>query len=226
MRDASELNFKKAEKVKRGDSAKALTRNLSAFIRFLDIMALQNGEELNYQGIASDSGVPAKTVQNYIQILEDTLIEFQVQPLGMTLKRKAITRSKFFFDIGVVNTLSQRGEIKEKSELFGRAFEHFLMMEFRAYLLYERSPHALQYWRSTSGFEVDCVIGKEGAFEFKSTDLAQNRHLKGLQALKEEKIIKNYALISQDPQKRIVDGITIYPWHEFLSDLWNRKIIP
>ncbi len=205
--------------------AEALTRNIGGFARFLDVMALQNGEELNYQGIASDAGVPARTVLNYVQILEDTLLGFQVSSFGATLKRKAISRSKFFFfDIGVVNALAHRGEIKSKSELFGRCFEHFLFLELRAYLSYENQDLPLQYWRSTSGYEVDCVIGKEWALKFKATNLVLDRHLSGLRALREEKLIKNFAVVSLDSYKRKMGDIWVYPWREFLTNLWNRKI--
>jgi len=208
-------------------TAEALVRNIGQFARFLDVMALQNGEELNFENMASDCGVPARTLHNYAQILEETLIGFPVHSFRATKKRKAITRSKFFlFDVGVVNILAQRGEIKPHSELFGKCFEHFMFLELRAYLGYRRKPHPLQYWRSTSGFEVDCVIGDRLAIEFKSGDMVSERHLRGLRALREEGLVKNYAVVSLDPQKRIVDGITIYPWREFLTALWADKIFP
>lgn len=205
-------------------TAEALVRNISQFARFLDVMALQNGEELNYEGIASDCGVPARTLQNYVQILEETLIGFPVHSFRATKKRKAITRSKFFlFDVGVTNVMAQRGEIKPHSELFGKCFEHFLFLELRAYLGYRQLPQALQYWRSTTGFEVDCVIGDRLAIEFKSTDMVTERHLRGLKALREEGLVKDFAIVSSDPQKRVLDGITVYPWREFLTALWADK---
>lgn len=206
-------------------TAEALVRNISQFARFLDVMALQNGEELNYEGIASDCGVPARTLQNYVQILEETLIGFLVHSFRATKKRKAITRSKFFlFDVGVTNVMAQRGEIKPHSELFGKCFEHFLFLELRAYLGYRQLPQALQYWRSTTGFEVDCVIGDRLAIEFKSTDMVTERHLRGLKALREEGLVKDFAIVSSDPQKRVLDGITVYPWREFLTALWADKL--
>ena len=206
--------------------AEALTRRIESFARFLDVMALQNGEELSFQNLSSDCGVGAKTVQNYIQILEDTLVGFQVPAYLKTTKRKAITRSKFFFfDIGVVNSLAHRGEIFPKSDLFGRCFEHFLFLEIRAFLSYRRKHLPLQYWRSTSGYEVDCIVGNELAVEFKSTELATGRHLKGLRALMEEQKISKYMLVSLDPEPRVVDGIQIYPWKQFLSELWQDRII-
>lgn len=208
-------------------TAEALVRNISQFARFLDVMALQNGEELNYEGIASDCGVPARTLQNYVQILEETLIGFPVHSFRATKKRKAITRSKFFlFDVGVANVMALRGEIKPHSELFGKCFEHFMFLELRAYLGYRRRPQTLQYWRSTTGFEVDCVVGDRLAIEFKSSDMVSERHLRGLKALREEGLVRDFAVVSLDPQRRIVDGITIYPWQEFLTTLWADKIFP
>ncbi len=206
--------------------AEALVRRVDQFARFLDVMALQNGEELHYQGLSNDAGVPARTIASYVQILEDTLIGFSVPPFLATKKRKAIVRAKFFlFDIGVTAALANRGEVRAKSELFGRAFEHFLMLELRAYLSYRRRDEKLQYWRSTSGMEVDCVVGNQLAVEIKSSDLVSERDMKGLVALREEGLIKDFAIVSLDPQPRTVDGIKVYPWAKFLSDLWSDKLL-
>jgi predicted AAA+ superfamily ATPase len=206
--------------------AEALVRKAGDFARFMDVAALQCGEELNYEGLAGDCGVPARTVQNYVSILEDTLVGFQVPSFRATLKRKAITRAKFFFfDVGVVNALAQRGEVRPRSEMFGKCFEHFLFLELRAYLSYRRLAHPLQYWRSTSGFEVDCVVGNRLALEFKSSDAVSDRHLRGLKALREEGKVAAYGVVSLDPEPRRVDGIKIWPWRAFLSDLWADKVL-
>jgi uncharacterized protein len=205
--------------------AEALSRRIDYFARFLEIMALNNGEELSYQSLASDAGVPVRTLQNYVHILEDTLLGFQVFPFLRTKKRKAISRSKFyFFDIGVVNTLAKRSLIEKDSELFGRAFEHFIILEIRAYLSYFQKSTQLSYWRSTSGFEVDIVLGESWAIEIKSTSLVTERHLKGLKALQEEGLVKNFAVISHDSSERVIDGIQIFPWEIFLKKLWNSEI--
>ena len=205
--------------------AEALSRNIGYFVRFLDIMALGNGEELSFQGLASDCGVPARTVQNYVQILEDTLMGFTLPPFLSTKKRKAITRSKFyFFDVGVVNHLAKRGEVLPKSDVFGRAFEHFIVMEMRAYLAYARRRLPLTYWRSTSGFEVDAIVGDKLAVEIKSTDLISEKHTKGLRSFKEEGLVRDYAVVSLDLRKRDMDGVTIYPWTDFLDRMWRGEL--
>jgi predicted AAA+ superfamily ATPase len=207
--------------------AEALTRNLFGFTRFLETVALCNGQEINYVNIASDCGVAARTVESYFGILNDTLIGFSVQPFLSTVKRKAVTRAKYFiFDVGVVNTLNRRGKIEFKSELFGRAFEHFIALELRAFLGYNNIDLPLQYWRSTSHLEVDFIIGNQLAIEVKGTDLVGDKHLKSLRALKEENLIKTYGVVSLDTQDRVThDGITIWSWKSFLEKLWSGKLI-
>lgn len=205
----------------------ALTRKISHFTEFLDLVALCNGEEISYQSIAVDCGVSANSIKNYIQILEDTLVAFQLPGFTKTRKRKSISRAKlYFFDIGVVNSLAGRGEIMAGSELFGKAFEHFIVLEVRAFLSYFRKDVNMYYWRSTSQFEVDLVLGTQWAIEIKSTTMVQDKHLKGIRALKEENAIENFAVVSCDTIERVTkDNITIFPWKRFLQKLWQGTII-
>ncbi len=206
--------------------AEALTRNLPGFVRFLEVIALCNGEEINYANISSDCGVPVRTLEGYFEILNDTLIGFSIQPFLSTKKRKAMTRAKYFlFDIGVVNFLTKRGRVEFKSELFGRVFEHFIALELRAFLAYHFIDLPLQYWRSAAHFEVDFIIGNKLAIEVKGTDLVTDKHLKGIRAFKEEGLIQTYAVISLDSHERLtVDGIHIWPWKIFLKKLWTGEL--
>lgn len=207
--------------------SESLIRNLPTFSAFLDAIALSNSEEINMQNFAGDCGVSPATVKNYIQILDDTLIGFSLPGFRKTKRRKAITRMKhYLFDVGIVNCLCQRGPIQFKSELFGKAFEHFLVQEIRAYLSYQRKNLSIYYWRSTSQFEVDLILGQKLALEIKTSSLIQDKHLKGIRALKEEGLIEKYAIVSLDEEPRITeDGITVYPWKTFLEKLWANQIV-
>ncbi len=207
--------------------AEAATRNTQAFAEFLDMMALSNGKEINYESLANDCQVSPFTMKNYIQILSDTMIGFSLPGFMKTKKRKAISRAKhYLFDIGVVNSLAQRGSIASKSELFGNAFEHFILLELRACLSYQRKDHQLCYWRSTSQFEVDFVIGNAVAVEVKATEMATERHTKGLVALKEEGLIRRYLVVTLDAEKRVLsNGCEVYPWRDFLDELWGGKLL-
>lgn len=206
--------------------AEAVTRNVGAFAEFLDIIGRINGQELNYEGFASDLQVSTSTFKNYIQILEDTLIGFRLPGFIESKKRKATSRSKhYLFDLGVARHLAGNGEIKERSKLFGDALEHFIILEVRAYLSYTRSKHKMTYWRSTSQFEVDLLIGRDIAIEIKATDQPKSKHLKGLRALKEEGIFKKLICIHCGSNKSItVDGIELLPYNHFLRKLWKNEM--
>ena len=202
--------------------AEAATRNVGAFSEFLDIMARNNGQELNYEGFASDLQVSPGTFKNYIQILEDTLIGFRLPGFTDTRKRKATSRAKhYLFDLGVTRHLAKVGMIQPGSKLFGDAFEHFMILEIRAYLSYQRIKTTMCYWRSTSQFEVDLLIGRDLAIEIKATCNPAAKHLKGLRAIAEEGIFKRLLLICDvDVERKTEDGIEILRWNTFLDGLW------
>jgi predicted AAA+ superfamily ATPase len=201
---------------------------IPAFSRFLEIASLSSGEMLNYQNIASECGVSAPTVKDYFQILYDTLIGRTLPAYRKRSKRRLIRAPKFyFFDTGIAAYLSKRGRVEPGSELFGHAFEHFIFSEISAHSGYSELFYPVSYWRTSSGFEIDFVLGdSEAAVEVKSSVIIQDRHLKGIRAYKEEYKAKRYIVVSMDPARRKTeDGIEIMPWKDFLEDLWGNNII-
>lgn len=67
--------------------------------------------------------------------------------------------------------------------------------------------------------EVDLVLGREVAVEFKATRQVLPKHLKGLRALRDEGLVREYWIVSQDTEERIVDGIRVLPWQRYLEEL-------
>ena len=133
----------------------------------------------------------------------------------------------FFFDLSPVVHLTRRGRIKPGSELFGRAFEHFIWMELTAHSSYSELFYPITYWRTSSGFEVDFILGDQDvAIEVKSTELAGSIRLKGLRRFNDEYQVKQCILVSLDSKPRQTeDGIDILPWRDFLERLWSGKIV-
>lgn len=208
-------------------AAEALTRNIPAFARFLEVAAISNGEIVNQNNIAAECGVSAPTVKEYFTILEDTLIGRFVPSYRLRPKRRVIQASKFyFFDVGIVNTLLKRGKILPRSELFGRAFEHFIMQEIFAHSHYSGLSYNVSYWRTASRLEVDFIIGNhEVAIEVKGKENLHARDMNGIEAFGTEYRTKHRFVVSLVPRERVVDGITIIPWKQFLDRLWGGAII-
>ena len=204
--------------------AEGLIRKLPPFSRFLRSIAMANGEMINFTKLANDCQVPPSTVTEYVGLLEDTLVGFLLPAWMESRKRKAVRTAKFyFFDPGVTHMLAGTQALDRNSNLYGKSFEQFIWMEIRAYLSYRRKKKELTYWRSTHGYEVDFLIGRETAIEVKASQKVSDRDIKGLRALEEENIFKNYIIVSQDPINTLNDNFQALYWEKFLDDLWADK---
>lgn len=201
-------------------------RNLGPFHRFLKTAALSNSELINYANISNDSGVPATTVKEYYSILEDSMLGYNLEPWIASKKRKAIQTSKFyFFDPGVCHYIAGVKNLERESNLWGKAFEQFILMELKSYNSYRQKRKNLYFWRSINKQEVDFIIDDEIAIEVKAAKKIHEKHLSGIKALKEEGIIKKFYLLSEDPLHRLVEkNIEIIHWKKFVEKLWAGKI--
>lgn len=206
--------------------AEALVRKLSSFNRFMEVAALTDGEMVNYNNIAQDCGIDAKTVKEYFSILEETLVGYMVPAFRRTVKRRLNQAPKFYyFDVALPNYLLHRSNMQPGSDDFGHAFEHLVMQEIIAYLGYNGYENNLSYWHTHTGYEVDAVLGDaQVAVEFKSCREVQSKHLKGLKAFSEEHPDARLIAVSLDVAPRLFNGVEVMPAKHFLQELWAGKI--
>jgi len=205
-----------------------LTRNIPAFSRFFDAMGYSHGELTNYSNIARECGVDSKTVKEYYQILVDTLLGTMVEPFKKKKNRQTISKaSKFYlFDVGIAGVITHREIHEEKGELFGKAFEHFILMEMVAHSSYSELEYEIDFWRTKSGMEVDFILGKgEVAVEIKGSSRVDNRDLKSLSAFIEEYSPRKGFVVCNEKAKRVHGNVIVIPWRMFLDDLWEGKIL-
>lgn len=121
----------------------------------------------------------------------------------------------------------RRGKVVPGSTEYGKAFEHFILMELRAHSIYSGLHYPIRYWRTSSGFEVDAVLGDASAIvEIKSSETITYRDLKGIRAFREEHRAGRAVVVSSVPApRRTDDGIDILPWQDFLTRLNAGQII-
>lgn len=204
----------------------ALVRKIDNFSRFLEFAAHSNGQVLNYQNIASDAEVPARTIREYYAILEDTLMGYQLNPIADKSKRKAIASSKFyFFDIGVVNSLTGRKSIQPKTKEYGDALEHFIFLELKAYQGYVNRDLTLNFWNSPREGEVDFILNQQIAIEVKSSAKISNQHMSGLSKYSSLFPTKRKIIVCLEAKKRKIGDVEIMPLVSFLNELWAGKIV-
>ncbi len=204
--------------------AEGATRNIPAFSRFLRVAALCNATRVNFTNVANDAQVARTTVYEYFEILKDTLLLYELPAWRKSKKRKALVSSKFyFFDVGVVAALQGR-EFRAGTPEFGEALETYLMHELNSFSDYI-SGEPLSYWRSTSGFEVDVIIGDHTALAVKAKKNISPNDIKSLRMLAEERKLKRYLCVSMEPRRRKVGNIDILPYKDFLDLLWDKAYI-
>jgi predicted AAA+ superfamily ATPase len=215
-----------ADYLKEEIAAQAVVQNIPAFAEFLRVAALTSGELLNYTNVARETGVSAKVIRNYFQILEDTLLGFRVQPWRKAINRRLIETEKFYlFDVGVANYLARR-EPKIGTPEFGHSFEQYILMELKAYQAYRNPELDIRYWRTSTGFEVDFILGDMNvALEVKGTQRVHKGHARGLKALLEEHTVDKTIIVSLENQpKKIEPAINVLPWQVFLETLWSGQL--
>ena len=182
----------------------------------------------NYANIARDCSVDAKTVKEYYQILVDTLLGTMVEPFKKRQNRQVITKApKFYlFDVGVAGAITNRHLEQEKGEIFGKAFEHFILMELVAHRSYKNLHYKINFWRTKSGLEVDFVLAQgQIAVEVKGTSRLQPRDLKSLKAFVDEYSPQKAIIVCNEKHERIHGSIHIMPYTTFLKHLWDGAII-
>ncbi|MBI2892235.1 MAG: ATP-binding protein [Deltaproteobacteria bacterium] len=203
--------------------AEGVTRNVPAFSRFLRVAAFCNATLVNFTNVANDAQVPRTTVHEYFEILKDTLVLHELPAWKRTKKRKPIGTSKYyFFDVGVVTALQGRTPAPGTPE-YGEAFETYLLHELVAHRDYGTGT-PLTHWRSTSGYEVDFIIGEETAIEVKAKANVSMQDLKSLRALQEERLVTRALCVCLEPRPRKVDSVQVLPVRDFLEALWGGEL--
>ena len=211
--------------------AEALTRNLGAFARFLEIAARQNSQVPNAASIARDAGINRRTVQNHFEILTDTLIGFWLPAWKLKSATKQVRQSKFyFFDSGVARALGGRLFYPPTPEEMGPLAQTFVLSELRAWLGYSRTDYRLYFWRSYDGVEVDVLCETvEGfvAIEIKASSRWEKRFNRGLHRVGDDlgkERTKCYGVYLGE-RAALWDDVHVLPLIDFLKRLWAGEII-
>ncbi len=83
------------------------------------------------------------------------------------------------------------------------------------------SGEPVRYWRSTSNYEVDFILGDHTAIEVKAKENVSAADLRSLEALAEEKLLQRYVCVSLEARPRKVGKIEVVPYGDFLRELWG-----
>lgn len=208
--------------------AEQIVRNLRPFRLFLQIAAQMNGELINYSKISSDVGSDYKTIQNFYQILEDTLVGFYLNPYHKSIRKRQRQHPKFyFFDLGVCKALLNGldSPFIEGTYGYGKAFEHFVICEIFRLNEYKRTMYNLSYFQSSSQCEIDLILERNRneiiLIEIKSTSEVKPEHYKNLALYEKDFPKAKFILISRDETPQKIGKISALHYKDALKEIFS-----
>jgi len=139
--------------------------------KLVQALALQMGNEVNYNELAQTVGVDRKTIENYVNILGHGYVIFSLGSYNKNL-RSEIKKSRkiYFYDNGIRNMIIGNFNSLDMRQDKGALWENFLVSERKKQYAYKNSFSNSYFWRTRQQQEVDYVeesAGKLTGFEFK-----------------------------------------------------------
>jgi len=189
----------------------------------LEAMSFSQGSVLNLSNVSRECQVGRKTVEGYLEILEDLLLSFRLPVFTQRAKRELASHPKFyFFDAGVFRANRPTGPLDAPSELDGLALEGLVAQHLRAWCDYSAGNHRLHYWQTRSQVEVDFIVyGASGLFavEVKNSTQVRPEDLRALKNFAEDYPQSQCYLLYRGKERLKRDGVLCLPCEEFLTQL-------
>ena len=146
-------------------------RKSTILTNLLQLIALQLGNEVNYNELATKLGIDRKTVMSYIDLLEQCFVLFRLRAFSRNLRKEVSKSIKiYFYDLGIRNSLIQNFAPLSLRTDTGALWENFCIAERLKYLKYHRITSNQYFWRTYDKKEIDYIEDSDGqirGFEFK-----------------------------------------------------------
>lgn len=205
--------------------AEGLTRSDEQFSRFLEAISFSHGEILTLTNVARDCAVKRKTVENYIEILEDLLLAYRVPMFTHHAKRELVSHPKFyFFDAGMYRALRPTGPLDDMTSIQGHALEGLVAQHLKAWCDYSKDGRKLYYWRTRSGVEIDFIVYGPNTFEaieVKNTSTIRPEHLRALNDFTKIYPQAKATLLYRGNERLVRGNVHIEP-----AEAWMKALVP
>ena len=193
-------------------------KDILLFDRFIKLIASRIGQLINYASLASDVGVSATTIKEWVAVLEATYILIKLEPYFENFGKRLIKSPKIYFtDTGLACYLLGIETVEQltKDTAFGNIFENWVIMELiKARYNQALDPH-FYFYRDVSGKEVD-VLFQSGSslfpIEIKSKKTFSESFLSGLKYFHEQspQKAKKGAVIYAGPHTQKIGNFQLF----------------
>jgi uncharacterized protein len=215
-----------------------VVRQIDPFVRFLEVAANMNGQVLNLEAVARESGSKRPTVEKWFTVLQETLIADILPPWRPGFKVRESAHPKFYwFDNGVLRAAAGRLSSEDiDSSWLGYAFESWVLHEVRAYNSYFRKRKSLFYYSLPSNVDIDLIIETKKAtkssvseiigVEIKASKKWKREWERALRDLKSSEKCKVKKMIGVYQGEEILQfgDFEVYPIKHFLKVLHSGEL--
>ncbi len=197
-------------------------RDISAFIRFYNIIAIRSCGLVNKSSLANDANLSEKTINNYLAMLEMIYQVSLLKPYSSNISKRFIKSSKMFMtDSGLFCHLLgiQSADELKTSRHKGDVVETFVYSELLKHISYSETLPKMYHYRTTDKKEIDFIIEK--------ADKIFAIEVKVSQSVKKE-AFKHIIDFQKKSSKNIV-GIVLYAGSTILSfcdEEYQRYALP
>lgn len=153
------------------------------FELFLKICAIRTCQLINYESLASDSGISPATAKQWLSVLEDSFLLRTLHPwFKNPTKRLVKTPKVFFMDTGLAAFLSSwtTPDQLQYGPMGGALFENHVVSNLYREFSHRGKTFEMSFWRDRDGREIDCLIeigGKVVALEIKMGQISASKLL-------------------------------------------------
>jgi predicted AAA+ superfamily ATPase len=141
--------------------------NLRLFREFIRLLAGRIGQPFNAASLSNDVGVSAKTIKEWLSVLEASYIVFTLSPYFQNIGKQVTKMPKvYFYDTGLLCCLLDLAGAKELEThyLAGSIFENFIIADIQKELMNRKALDRLFFFREKNENEVDLLIKRGETF--------------------------------------------------------------
>jgi uncharacterized protein len=203
--------------------AEALTRNLEAFTRFIEIAFAESGQFIDYSKFARRARVSRHALSRFYEIFEDTLVGQRVLPFEpLADAHDLIKHPRFYaFDLGVYNAML--GNFEASRDRIGVLAEHLIFTQLLHSAWSKQIECKLSTYRTRGGSEVDFIAELDRevvAIEVKTSDSLDESDVRHLLAFRRAYPKAREAMVMHLGKRRLkIANVWCLPWQEALQKL-------
>jgi predicted AAA+ superfamily ATPase len=181
-------------------------KDVTLFEKFIRLLAGRVGQIFDYSSIAGDVGVDAKTIKNWLSILEASYIIYKLNPYFENFGKRVIKSPKYyFFDVGLLAFVLGIEDLRhiKRDPLIGSIFENLVVIEALKNRLNKGKISNLYFYRDEKKNEIDllAVQGREiTSVEIKSSSTYSTSLTEGLLKFKKNnpQVVQSILIYSGD----------------------------